>query len=86
MENNWTLPTINVDRCTGCGLCVTYCPTEAVEWIGSRPAIVRPQDCAYCGTCEDICPEGAIELVYEIVRAPRTRHDEHAKPSCEREA
>ena len=64
--DNWALPTINLDRCTACGLCITYCPTKAVEMVESLPAIVRAQDCAYCGACEDICPESAIELVYEI--------------------
>jgi len=64
---DWVLPTIRMDRCDGCGLCVMYCPTHAVEMLGARPSIVRPRDCAYCGTCEEICPTNAIQLVYEIV-------------------
>ena len=62
------LPTIDLNICTGCGLCVDQCPTRAVE-LGSagRPVIVRPKDCAYCGLCEEMCPEGAIALSYEIV-------------------
>ena len=63
----WALPTINLERCTRCGLCIAYCPTKAVEMVDAVPTIVRSQDCAYCGTCEDICPEQAIELLYEIV-------------------
>ena len=52
------LPTINLDMCTGCGLCVDQCPTRAVEMGGAgRPVIVRPKDCAYCGLCEEMCPE-----------------------------
>ncbi len=65
--DDWTLPTIDLERCTGCGQCVTYCPVKAVDLLDGRPVIVRPQDCAYCGTCEDLCPQGAIALVYEIV-------------------
>ena len=64
--DTWALPTINLDRCTRCGLCITYCPTKAVEMVDALPTIVRTKDCVYCGTCEDICPEGAIELSYEI--------------------
>lgn len=61
------LPFIDLSRCTGCGLCVERCPTNAVEMVEGRPAIVRPQDCAYCGLCEEMCPVEAIALAYEIV-------------------
>jgi len=64
--DNWALPVIREERCTGCGLCVDYCPTDAVEMIDMRPVITHPQDCAYCGVCEEMCSAGAIELVYEI--------------------
>ena len=62
------LPTIDLDLCTGCALCVDRCPTRAVEMgDAGRPVIVRPGDCAYCGLCEEMCPAGAIALLYEIV-------------------
>lgn len=64
--DEWALPSINMERCTGCGTCVDFCPTRAVELIEARPIIVRPADCAYCGLCEETCPQGAIELAYEI--------------------
>ena len=70
--DDWVLPTIALERCTGCGLCVQYCPTDAVELVGERasgyrPNITRPQRCSYCGICEEMCPVGAIALTYEIV-------------------
>lgn len=64
------LPDIQIERCTGCGQCVRYCPTKAVEMQGSLPVIVRPADCAYCGLCEESCPTGAIALQYEIHLRP----------------
>ena len=67
--DEWMLPTIDLNRCTGCGLCVQCCPTDAVAMVAGQPRIVRPQACAYCATCEDYCPEGAITLVYEFVPA-----------------
>jgi formate hydrogenlyase subunit 6/NADH:ubiquinone oxidoreductase subunit I len=70
--SEWTLPDIDMERCTGCGLCVDYCPTEAVELINARPRIARPDDCAYCGLCEDTCPQGAISLAYEIAPTAET--------------
>ncbi len=66
MANEWTLPVIQLERCTACAQCVTSCPTHAVEMRGAQPVIVRPKDCAYCGLCEEMCPAGAIALPYEI--------------------
>lgn len=68
--DEWVLPEINSNRCTGCGLCVTYCPTKAVALLENRPVITRPLDCAYCGICEDMCPEDAVRLVYIIGPPP----------------
>lgn len=65
--SEWFLPTINRQRCTGCGLCVQRCPTHAVEMQHGVPVIVRPAACSYCGLCEEYCPVGAISLAYEIV-------------------
>ena len=67
MTGDWALPTIDLKRCTGCGVCIGYCPTQAVAMVDRRPVIVRPDDCTYCGECEENCPEGAIGLGYEIV-------------------
>jgi ferredoxin len=64
------LPSIDLNRCTGCGLCVERCPTGAVEMVGQRPVIARPLDCAYCGLCEEMCPVEAIALAYEITSQP----------------
>jgi NAD-dependent dihydropyrimidine dehydrogenase PreA subunit len=74
------LPTINLDLCTTCGLCIERCPTQAVEMIDERPVIVRPEDCAYCGLCEEMCPAEAIALEYEIVllSAKSSDQTEHA--------
>lgn len=64
--NSLAIPSINYERCKGCGLCVDYCPTGAVEMIAGKPAIMREEDCAYCGICEDMCPNNAVSLSYEI--------------------
>ena len=73
--DDWALPTIDLERCTGCGLCVEYCPSHAVELVADRPTITAPERCAYCGTCEEMCPDGAIMLAYEIVSAPDSDPD-----------
>ncbi len=71
MTENHELPTIRADLCTACGLCVEYCPVDAVELVDGRPVITFPQKCVYCGLCEEMCPAGAVELLYEVVILPK---------------
>jgi NAD-dependent dihydropyrimidine dehydrogenase PreA subunit len=66
----WVLPDIDLNLCNGCGRCVSYCPTKAVEMKNGKPVITRPADCAYCGMCEEVCPVNAIALSYEIEFRP----------------
>ncbi|MDX9865314.1 MAG: 4Fe-4S binding protein [Anaerolineaceae bacterium] len=70
--DNWSIPSIDLERCTGCGQCAQYCPTQAVVMIEARPVIENPRLCAYCGLCEESCPEDAISLSFEIVPVPPT--------------
>lgn len=66
----WTLPLIDLGRCSGCGLCEDLCPTHAVEMRGGKAVIVRPEDCTFCDVCESYCPEGAIGRPFAIAFAP----------------
>jgi 2-oxoglutarate ferredoxin oxidoreductase subunit delta len=58
---------INRNWCKGCGFCVQYCPTKALEMSkgynakGYHPPQVRSaDDCRDCKFCEMVCPEFAI--------------------------
>lgn len=68
------IPNIDLDRCNACGNCVALCPTQAVEIVDDKAAIVRPEACTYCDVCETFCPEGAIGRPFTIEFAP----DQHA--------
>ncbi len=54
---------IDVDACTGCGLCVPACPAACIEALvdsppdrTSAPAVqVRHDECLGCGLCVEIC-------------------------------
>lgn len=51
------------DRCNGCGICVTFCPTRALKSydLGDKQVIdFSLGHCLACNLCLDICPEGAI--------------------------
>lgn len=63
------IPEIDIERCVGCGECVDECPTDAVELVGDKAVIVRPDDCTYCTECESICQYGAIQCPFEILLA-----------------
>ena len=48
-------------QCTACGLCVPYCPVQAIHLTGTA-ACVDQAACVECGTCRrvGVCPTGAL--------------------------
>ncbi len=53
--------TIDSDECTGCGLCVDDCPTDAIS-LNDDVASVDDGLCIDCNICVDICPTDAISI------------------------
>jgi len=61
---------IDIERCKGCGLCITFCPShvlERSEKFNSRgyhpPKDVKAEDCTGCDICGYFCPDFAIHGV-----------------------
>ncbi len=59
--------TIIAERCKGCKLCVTYCPTDTLEMsekINEKgyfvPQVVNISKCKGCNLCSKYCPDFAI--------------------------
>jgi len=61
-------------RCTGCGLCVSLCPTKALELgpmheiatgLDAPPVMLDIDKCSFCGMCARFCPVHAIKMVSE---------------------
>ena len=56
-------PKVDLDKCTGCGTCVSVCPQNVFEMKNGKSHVARPEDCVECGSCVENCPVGAIVLV-----------------------
>ena len=54
---------LNPAWCKGCGVCVEFCPKNALKLAGGRVHTVPGADCIACGLCESLCPDFAVYLV-----------------------
>ncbi|MCW9027028.1 MAG: 4Fe-4S binding protein, partial [Thiovulaceae bacterium] len=58
-------PSINSDKCVGCGSCVHACPENKVlGLIRGKVQLINPTLCIGHGCCKSACPMNAIELVF----------------------
>ena len=54
---------IDVDKCTGCTVCVRKCPTDAILGSRKKPHFIIEDKCIGCGSCEEACKFDAISVV-----------------------
>lgn len=62
INSTYYLSVIDQDACTGCGICVDRCPTEAIKLNDNETAERDENSCFGCGICARFCPEQAIFL------------------------
>ncbi|MEA3318251.1 MAG: 4Fe-4S binding protein [Bacteroidota bacterium] len=60
---------VDIEKCKGCGVCVTACPTnviqlaEEVNGKGYHYAYMEnPDACTGCANCAMVCPDSVITV------------------------
>ena len=53
---------LNTSWCTGCGICVAFCPRKVLEIQHEKVTIVKADECIKCAQCELRCPDYVIHL------------------------
>ena len=52
---------VDQELCTGCGLCVSVCPSDTLEVRDDKCQVVGPRSLG-CGHCQAVCPSAAITV------------------------
>jgi len=58
-------PTIDDEKCIGCGECFHFCKNGVFAWdeANNRPRVVHPYQCVLgCSACANLCAQGAIRF------------------------
>jgi len=78
INSTYHLSVIDTESCTGCGICVEWCPTDAIMLNEEGLAQRDENACFGCGVCSRFCPEEAISLKEDFRRVfimpPRLRN------------
>jgi coenzyme F420 hydrogenase subunit beta len=58
---------VKEDLCTGCGTCVSLCPTNAIEMVidqrkGIYVPLLNKEKCTACGQCVKVCPGHEVDF------------------------
>ena len=57
-------PVMNKAKCVECGICLTYCPVNSIEFKSDK-YIINYDFCKGCGICSNECPKTAIDMIEE---------------------
>lgn len=72
------LPTVDGEKCVGCGACAEACPARLIRVAPEGEHMVLSADftrCTYCARCQDVCPTGAFHMTDRFETATADRRD-----------
>lgn len=56
-------PSIEKEKCTNCGVCISFCHKDVYEEGPDGPIVANPHNCIVgCTGCAGQCPAGAISF------------------------
>lgn len=58
-------PVMDKAKCIECGICLTYCPVNAIVGDADKKYRITYDQCKGCGICAAECPHKAIDMVPE---------------------
>ena len=58
-KNVSLFPIVDVNLCTGCGICIEKCPFDSIVMKDGK-AMIQNDICRKCMICVKVCPENAI--------------------------
>jgi NAD-dependent dihydropyrimidine dehydrogenase PreA subunit len=78
------IESIEVEKCTGCGICDIVCPADVIHMEPDRrdaigalktsrmiPVIKFREHCITCFSCEIFCPERIVDVHPSVKNRPR---------------
>ncbi len=64
----------DLDKCTGCGICIPVCPFDLLEIVDDK--VQLEEGCTLCGACQEACDYEAISIE-EVTEAAPAVSDSH---------
>jgi len=71
-------PTIDGEKCIGCGACAEVCPPRLISVTDAgtmRRISMDYSRCTYCARCQEICPVGSASCTDDFEDATASRED-----------